>query len=394
MKWFFVFGILYILGSFSSITFASTPFTKTQFSEYSPLPSATVVPDISASKAWDRMLKKGYKRADVLVVKNNRLETSVYIEQTVQCLQNASVKTLQELEKTPKKAYTTWMKSCAFAKASVSIEKQQLLEKKQALQKKLTRFTEITIPQNVINSVTNSDLWDANTKTLLGNNQPIYHSLESQKTEDFDTLGIRELIGVGLSNFAGSDKNRISNFSNAAQKLDGIIIHPGESFSTLKTISPFTVENGYTIGKVIIDGKLEEEIGGGVCQAVTTLFRSWNNAGLEIAKTQPHSKVVGYYGNIGLDATLYEGVNYESSVDLVLKNDSENSVLIQSVIQNGYEMFLLYSTKDRKTTLSRTGFEETDAKTKATWKRTVELLANGEKIEKVFTQNQKKPEKK
>ncbi len=55
---------------------------------------------------------------------------------------------------------------------------------------------------------------------------------------DVNTFGIKELVGRGTTNFKGSPKNRRFNINLAAQKLNGILIAPGETFSLVKALSP------------------------------------------------------------------------------------------------------------------------------------------------------------
>ena len=128
-------------------------------------------------------------------------------------------------------------------------------------------------------------------------------------TKDTNTLGIEEKLGTGSSNFFGSPVNRRKNIALAVDKLDGILIAPDEIFSALEHMAPFTTTSGYVPELVIKGDALKPEIGGGLCQIGTTLFRMAMNSGLPIVKRQNHSLVVQYYsdprnGNPGTDATI------------------------------------------------------------------------------------------
>lgn len=385
---------LFCFSSFASISFAN-PFTvepinaKVQIKTPINTSKPTQTQKINIPKNFEKEFNKGIKRSEILVQKNNLLKTPVDIEETRSCIENTSLEKFASFGETPKDAFKNWMKHCRFTSTSALITRQQNVEKKKEYEKKYTSFKNINIPQEVINSILDTKKWDATTKTLLGNQQEIYHSLESLNNEALNILEIHELIGVGISSFSGSTESRKKNFINAAEKLNGKIIHPGESLSMVKTLSPFTNANGYTEGLIIKDGETETEMGGGVCQTVTTMFRSWNNAGLEITKFKPHSKSIAYYGGIGLDATMYQGPNYASSVDLLLKNNSNTSVLIKTVHSGNYQIFLLYGTKDRKVTLKRTKFESSASKQKAIWERTIEYFS-GEVNNNTFIENQTK----
>jgi vancomycin resistance protein YoaR len=152
------------------------------------------------------------------------------------------------------------------------------------------------------------------------------------KTADVNNLGIEDIIGVGYSTFKDSHSNRIKNIAHAVERLNGVLIKPDEEFSAIKYAGPFTAENGF-LPEAIIKGKeIKDEIGGGMCQIGTTLFRMAMNSGMDITARQNHSLVVGYYadpvnGNPGTDAALYEPF-----LDLKFKNDTGHYLLLQTEI--------------------------------------------------------------
>lgn len=152
------------------------------------------------------------------------------------------------------------------------------------------------------------------------------------KMTDVNNLGIEGIVGVGYSTFKDSHNNRIKNITHAVERLNGTLIRPGEEFSANKYAGPFTAENGFLPEAVIKGTEIKNEIGGGMCQIGTTLFRMAMNSGLDITARQNHSLVVGYYadpvnGNPGTDASLYEPM-----LDLKFMNDTGNYLLLQTVI--------------------------------------------------------------
>ncbi len=161
-------------------------------------------------------------------------------------------------------------------------------------------------------------------------------------------MGIRELIGQGTSLFQHSIENRIFNLTLAASRLNGIIVKPGEVFSTTKAVGDISTATGYKQAYVIENGKTVLGDGGGVCQVSTTLFRAALNAGLPIVERHPHAYRVGYYeqdSGPGIDAAIYY-----PSVDLKFKNDTGHSILIQSYVDPITQRitFNLYGTKDNR----------------------------------------------
>ncbi|HBR80676.1 MAG: VanW family protein [Candidatus Uhrbacteria bacterium GW2011_GWE2_45_35] len=152
------------------------------------------------------------------------------------------------------------------------------------------------------------------------------------KTGGVNDLGIKEVLGVGTSNYRGSPGNRIKNIKNGVNLLNGLLIAPGEEFSLLAALKPFTTENGYLSELVIKGDKIEPEIGGGLCQIGTTTFRAAMNSGLDITNRRNHSLVVSYYNdptnnNPGTDATIYD-----PAPDFKFINDTGNYILFQAEI--------------------------------------------------------------
>ncbi len=149
---------------------------------------------------------------------------------------------------------------------------------------------------------------------------------------NINSLGIMEKIGTGYSTFRDSHTNRIKNIANAVKRLNGTLIKPGEEFSANKFAGPYTAGNGFLPEMVIKGREIKPEIGGGMCQIGTTLFRTAMNSGMPITERRNHSLVVSYYadpvnGNPGTDSTLYE-----PSVDFKFLNDTGNYLLLQTSI--------------------------------------------------------------
>lgn len=152
--------------------------------------------------------------------------------------------------------------------------------------------------------------------------------------ESINTYGIKEVLGVGYSSFKGSPSNRRVNIAHGADKLNGLLIPPGETLSLLEHLRPFTAEDGYLPELVIKGDEIIPEIGGGLCQIGTTTFRAALNSGLDIAERRNHSLVVSYYndpsnGNPGTDATLYD-----PAPDLKITNDTGHYIMLATEVDS------------------------------------------------------------
>lgn len=166
--------------------------------------------------------------------------------------------------------------------------------------------------------------------------------------ESINTYGIKEILGVGYSSFAGSPSNRRVNIAHGADKLNGLLIPPGETLSLLENLKPFTTADGYLPELVIKGDEIIPEIGGGLCQIGTTTFRAALNSGLDIAERRNHSLVVSYYndpsnGNPGTDATIYD-----PAPDLKITNDTAHYIMLATEVdsENSELFFTFWGTSD------------------------------------------------
>jgi vancomycin resistance protein YoaR len=165
-------------------------------------------------------------------------------------------------------------------------------------------------------------------------------------TEEVNDMGINELLGEGESTFHGSIASREHNVALTSNKLNGVLVAPGETFSFNGTIGDISAATGYQTAYIIKDGRTVLGDGGGVCQDSTTLFRAVLDAGLEIVQRHPHAYRVSYYEQnspVGIDATVYS-----PSPDFKFKNDTPAHILIQTTVNTAtnYLKFEIYGTSD------------------------------------------------
>ncbi|MDP2632939.1 MAG: VanW family protein [Candidatus Curtissbacteria bacterium] len=151
--------------------------------------------------------------------------------------------------------------------------------------------------------------------------------------DEINSLGIKELIGRGVSYFAGSIPNRAYNVGLGASRINGTIVKSGEVFSFNKSVGEVSGATGYKQAYVISSGRTVLDDGGGICQVSTTVFRAALASGLPIVSRTAHAYRVGYYEQRGfkpgMDATVWS-----PSVDLVFKNDTSHAILVQTLIDN------------------------------------------------------------
>ena len=158
---------------------------------------------------------------------------------------------------------------------------------------------------------------------------------------DLEARGVKEIIAIGQSNFAGSADTRKQNISTAAKKFNGKIIKKGNQFSFNRILESVSKKNGFVEELVIKGVNLEKEYGGGVCQVSTTAFRAAFNGGHPITVRKNHSYTVPYYKPVGLDATIYL-----NGQDFRFLNDTPGDILIQTFIEGNNLFFVFYGTRD------------------------------------------------
>lgn len=199
------------------------------------------------------------------------------------------------------------------------------------------------------------DIEEANsliTKAVTGQigseiNLPIKTIQPKIQNSEVNNLGINELIGKGVSNFAGSIENRIYNVKLTASRINGVLIPPGETFSFNKTVGEISGATGFKPAYVIKSGRTVLDDGGGVCQVSTTLFRAALNSGLPIVERTAHAYRVSYYEQgfpPGIDATIFH-----PTVDFKFKNDTPGHILIQAHSEGSTLYVDFYGTSDGRT---------------------------------------------
>lgn len=174
----------------------------------------------------------------------------------------------------------------------------------------------------------------------------------------------KEVIGSYTTSFTSSSSNRCRNIENAVKLMSGTVLMPGETFSCLDHMIPFTAENGYYLAGSYLNGMSVDSYGGGVCQVSTTLYNAVLLAELEVVQRNNHGLTVAYVP-LSADAAVAES----SGMDFKFKNNTGAPVYLEGVVQNKYVTFYLYGHEGRPS--NRTIKYES---------RVVEVLSPGEDV--------------
>lgn len=127
-----------------------------------------------------------------------------------------------------------------------------------------------------------------------------------------------------------STADRTSNIRAAFSYLNGQKLEPGATLSFNQAVGARTLERGFKYAIEYVSGQEEVGVGGGVCQASTTLYLAALQSNLEITKREPHSDPVSYT-TFGQDATVY--YSRDRKIDLAFKNTSGGTVYITAHVE-------------------------------------------------------------
>ncbi len=122
-----------------------------------------------------------------------------------------------------------------------------------------------------------------------------------------------------------SSPDRLENIRLTAALLNNAAIAPGDEFSFNRRTGEPTRERGFRPAVVFVDGREEEELGGGMCQVSSTLYNAVLAAGLRVVERHPHSRPVSYVPP-GLDATTY------TDKDLRFVNTTRHPLILRALV--------------------------------------------------------------
>lgn len=83
--------------------------------------------------------------------------------------------------------------------------------------------------------------------------------------------------------------NKIKNLELAINKINRIVIYPGETFSFWKLIGTTTKRKGYLEGMVLTQGSFIPGVGGGLCQLSNLIYWLTLHTPLEVTERYRHS---------------------------------------------------------------------------------------------------------
>ena len=154
---------------------------------------------------------------------------------------------------------------------------------------------------------------------------PLIITPPAVSSEQLREMLFRDKLGSQITHFTWSSDNRINNIKLVSDKLDGMIMMPGDVFSFNGYVGQRTAEAGFKPAGAYMNGIVVEEVGGGICQVSSTLYCSVLLAQLEIVERTCHYFLVDYLPP-GLDAT----VSWPDT-DFKFKNCREYPIMLKTI---------------------------------------------------------------
>ena len=138
------------------------------------------------------------------------------------------------------------------------------------------------------------------------------------------------LLSTGVTPISSSSTdNRNNNIRLAFSRFNGLVVKSGESVSFNAVVGERNKANGFLDAVEYVYNLPVTGVGGGVCQASTTIYKAALCANLKVTKREPHSELVSYTV-FGQDATVYWGGR---KIDLVFVNNSLGNIYITAHVQ-------------------------------------------------------------
>lgn len=106
-------------------------------------------------------------------------------------------------------------------------------------------------------------------------------------------------------------ENKLINLRCAARLLDGQLLPPGANWSFWHAVRRPDTRNGFVPGRNLVEGRLVEQTGGGLCQMASLLYHMALLGGLTIRERHAHSVDIyreeERFTPLGADATVVWG---------------------------------------------------------------------------------------
>ncbi len=163
-----------------------------------------------------------------------------------------------------------------------------------------------------------------NIKDMLSD-EVIAKEISSRKLPNLVFSYSSNMIKRGAGVDPVTQENKAVNIKIANKGLNGLIIHPGETFSFWRSVGHATKRRGFKEGRVLQGSRLVKGTGGGLCNLANTINQLILHSPLEITEFHTHSDALA--PDEGERKPLANGTSVcYNSVDYRFKNNLEEDV--------------------------------------------------------------------
>ena len=149
-------------------------------------------------------------------------------------------------------------------------------------------------------------------------------------------------LATYTSYYNAYEETRTANLTNAARKINKLVVPQGKVFSFNQNVGKRTVTAGFQTAKIIRGDEFVDGLGGGVCQVSSTIFECVLRANVQIVERSAHSLKISYVP-LGGDATVQW-----NSQDFQWKNTTGTDVMLRMYAESGKLVCTLYGRKKVK----------------------------------------------
>ena len=151
-----------------------------------------------------------------------------------------------------------------------------------------------------------------------------------------DLSKINTILGRFETHFNSKNYNRVNNIRLAAKATNNILLDTGEVFSFNSNIQNSHIDKYLKEAPVIINGKPNKGIGGGMSQVSSTIYNAALYSGLKIINVRNHS-IPSPYIEKGRDATVSVGC-----IDLKFLNKYNTPIFIYNEVMDNKIVCTIY----------------------------------------------------
>lgn len=153
---------------------------------------------------------------------------------------------------------------------------------------------------------------------------------------------VKDVLGTFTTSYGTSNYNRSENIANGCQLINGTVLYPGDEFSMLECVTPFTAENGYYMAGSFMNNQVVDSMGGGICQVSTTLYNTVLLAELEVTERTNHTMIVTY-----VDPSADAAIAESADKDFRFVNNLDCPIYIEGHTEGKKLTFTIYGEETR-----------------------------------------------